>query len=470
MHARSRFLSLAAVAFASVGSGCAPEPSADEAVVSVQQALTGAAGLSITGSSNITNMTVNHAQEFDGLFHLSNSTGKAVTIQRQMFFFAAPGGYAYPGPTFDNWWPSVPAGATMLPAGPFAWGFTAPVSHLVIRVDGRTSAGTPLSTLKAVPVLATGRAAPAASPYTTDVVVGVQGALEVLSLAGGQRWLGVTGSVVDTTGSAAGLPVVTAKARNSSGTTVANLQVLLTGPSDPPIRAFIAWTPLSATAQVTDLRLTASHNVGGTTLSQTRTIAVASASPLPISSPVAGTWAWNNGPGETVWHAHSGGPEARYAYDMGIYRMVNGRMQSYSGDPNVNASFFCWGQPIRAAMGGVVRQVQDQLPDNNGMLQDRNEGNNEITIEHPNGVFTRYAHMRQFSARVRVGDPVAAGTVIAEVGNAGASSEPHLHFHAYKLDATGRVAGIPVAVNGLHSEAGIPLAGVPRGGTRYTTP
>ena len=43
------------------------------------------------------------------------------------------------------------------------------------------------------------------------------------------------------------------------------------------------------------------------------------------------------------------------------------------------------------------------------------------------------AHFRLGSLKVTVGEWVEAGQVIAEVGNSGASDEPHLHIHAQRL-------------------------------------
>ncbi|WP_083800704.1 M23 family metallopeptidase [Rhodobacter ferrooxidans] len=40
------------------------------------------------------------------------------------------------------------------------------------------------------------------------------------------------------------------------------------------------------------------------------------------------------------------------------------------------------------------------------------------------------AHFRQGSLQVAVGDTLATGRPIGEVGNSGESSEPHLHMHA----------------------------------------
>lgn len=51
---------------------------------------------------------------------------------------------------------------------------------------------------------------------------------------------------------------------------------------------------------------------------------------------------------------------------------------------------------------------------------------NCIEISHGNGLVTRYAHMSAF--RARVGQDVAAGTVIGAIGNTGRSTGPHLHF------------------------------------------
>lgn len=51
-----------------------------------------------------------------------------------------------------------------------------------------------------------------------------------------------------------------------------------------------------------------------------------------------------------------------------------------------------------------------------------------ITIDHGNGVQSRYAHMYADGLFVRPGDDVAAGQNIAAIGNSGVSSGCHLHF------------------------------------------
>jgi hypothetical protein len=444
-----------------------PEPATTTAVGALS-----ASGLTLTGSASMEPLSpdVGYAQIFGGNFFLTNNTTRTVTVDKQSFYFAAPGGFVW-SPSTDIWWQDpIPAGGTFEGGGGWIW--SAPVAHMVMRVDGRTSTGTPVAGIGGHPILAPGFASPGPSPVVDDVNIGVQGPLEIVRLTSGERWLELDGSIVDTTQTATTAPTFSLQARNASGATVATLSQQF-GPFEGLQwhRLFVAWTALPQNATVTNIRATASQVIFNGTRSQTRTIPVVTATPISIVSPVAGVdWMWSNGPGQLPYHAHSFAPEARYAYDLGIHRMVNGNLQSFQGDPTVNSSFFCWDQPIRAAMTGTVVMVQDTHPDNNGMLQDRNEGNNEVIIQHPNNVFTRYTHVRQGTATVHVGQTVYAGSVVGLVGNAGASSEPHLHFAVFKLDATGRAAAVAFTIPGMRSASGANVTGVPKSPFIYQTP
>ena len=56
-------------------------------------------------------------------------------------------------------------------------------------------------------------------------------------------------------------------------------------------------------------------------------------------------------------------------------------------------------------------------------------GGNHVIIDIGGGHYAFYAHLKPGSLRVKVGDRVKRGQVIALVGNTGNSTEPHLHFH-----------------------------------------
>lgn len=73
------------------------------------------------------------------------------------------------------------------------------------------------------------------------------------------------------------------------------------------------------------------------------------------------------------------------------------------------------GTPIRAAAGGVVLDVGWHP-----------EYGQTLELDHGNRLTTLYAHLQR--ALVKPGDIVRRGQVIAEVGNSGRSTGPHLHF------------------------------------------
>jgi RHS repeat-associated protein len=75
------------------------------------------------------------------------------------------------------------------------------------------------------------------------------------------------------------------------------------------------------------------------------------------------------------------------------------------------------GSPIRSFASGKVAWV-DTSP----------TWGNYVVIDHGQGYFSLYAHIRDGGTLVDVGDPISDGQIIAEVGNTGRSSGPHLHL------------------------------------------
>jgi murein DD-endopeptidase MepM/ murein hydrolase activator NlpD len=86
--------------------------------------------------------------------------------------------------------------------------------------------------------------------------------------------------------------------------------------------------------------------------------------------------------------------------------------------------------PILAALDGVIISVKDDS-DKGGLDKKFEDDGNFIEILHVNDEISEYEHLRQHSAKVKVGDRVSAGQIIAEVGNTGWSECPHLHFMVY---------------------------------------
>jgi murein DD-endopeptidase MepM/ murein hydrolase activator NlpD len=73
-----------------------------------------------------------------------------------------------------------------------------------------------------------------------------------------------------------------------------------------------------------------------------------------------------------------------------------------------------------------------------------------VVIDIGGGRYAFYAHVQPGSLRVKVGDTVKRGQVLALVGNSGNSTEPHLHFHIVDGIAPGTstlgAEGVPYAI------------------------
>ena len=83
---------------------------------------------------------------------------------------------------------------------------------------------------------------------------------------------------------------------------------------------------------------------------------------------------------------------------------------------------------------------------------------NLVRILHDDGTFAVYAHLNWNSIRVRPGEQVRAGQYIADSGNTGFSSGPHLHF-AVQRNMGMRVDSVPIAFRGASSSRVAPATG-----------
>ncbi|MGW4032578.1 M23 family metallopeptidase [Streptomyces sp. NPDC004838] len=80
---------------------------------------------------------------------------------------------------------------------------------------------------------------------------------------------------------------------------------------------------------------------------------------------------------------------------------------------------------------------------------------NRIVLDLGDGTYAMYAHVRRGSLTVRAGDRVRAGQQLAQCGNSGNSTEPHVHFQLMDAPDLDTARGIPFRWRGF----GIPAKG-----------
>jgi len=121
-------------------------------------------------------------------------------------------------------------------------------------------------------------------------------------------------------------------------------------------------------------------------------------------------------------------------YPVGAsYRLMQGYCYSKGGHRNQLAYDFETpvGTQVIAVRSGLVMQVRSDLPDDG--RQPESGQHNHIMIKHDDGTVAFYAHLKQNSILVKVGDRVYQGQPIAKSGNSGNTQGlPHLHFGVYQ--------------------------------------
>jgi murein DD-endopeptidase MepM/ murein hydrolase activator NlpD len=115
------------------------------------------------------------------------------------------------------------------------------------------------------------------------------------------------------------------------------------------------------------------------------------------------------------------------------------------------------GTAVHAAREGLVINVAHRFFRSGLALEVRDEAN-FVQILHDDGTTAIYAHLQMDTIRVRPGQRVGRGEYIANSGNTGFSSGPHLHFVVIR-NAGLRSESVPVTFAGPGGSSVAPRTG-----------
>lgn len=215
--------------------------------------------------------------------------------------------------------------------------------------------------------------------------------------------------------------------------------------------------------------------------------------PVLLRVPVTGRWLALNGPATKVpSHTHS--HAQTYAIDLKYVPAEDGDEEG--AVPSAPPFRWFWplarsprryptyGRPLLAPADGVVVATAQRQRDHlsrmslpaflflylegfvRGLGRPSHLMGNHIVLDLGNGVYAAFAHLRRGSLDVAVGDRVSAGQRIAECGNSGNSSEPHLHFQLMDGPDVMTARGVPFAWH-YREDDGVERTGVPEDTTHF---
>ena len=116
------------------------------------------------------------------------------------------------------------------------------------------------------------------------------------------------------------------------------------------------------------------------------------------------------------------------------------------------------GTDVVAARDGVVFDIASKNYRSGSDASVDGPAANVVRILHDDGTYAIYAHLNTNTIRVKPGDSVERGQYIADSGNTGFSSGPHLHF-AVVRNVGLRVESVPVTFLGANSASIVPASG-----------
>ena len=140
-----------------------------------------------------------------------------------------------------------------------------------------------------------------------------------------------------------------------------------------------------------------------------------------------------------VSQAHEGAithkDDWRFAFDFVI---ADETQKTFKSPGEEVTDFYCYNLPVLSPAAGYVVTLVDGIVDNAiGEVNLGENWGNAIVIKHSDFLYSKITHIKDASFKVKLGDYVKKGEVLASCGNSGRSPEPHIHFQVQSTPFVG---------------------------------
>lgn len=184
--------------------------------------------------------------------------------------------------------------------------------------------------------------------------------------------------------------------------------------------------------------------------------------------PVSGSWYAAAGPSAHTHHRWAYMEE--FAYDLVQLGTNN---LTYKDDYTKAENYYCYGKDVLAVAAGEVIAVMDSIDEAKLYPKDLPQeeymkfvrarqsdlikkygvlgvSGNIVLLKHGEKEYSFYGHLKKGSVTVKPGQKISQGHVIAQIGNSGNSTEPHLHFQLNEGSSILDSRSIPVRFTNLN--------------------
>ncbi len=246
-------------------------------------------------------------------------------------------------------------------------------------------------------------------------------------------------------------------------------------PANGRLVVFNPFQHFGASARLTDVRYVGVFSAGKDAPEQRVELRVAPKAFVPrthLALPLAGPVFVHDGHDLTAHHRRldiTGGMTThfgitsnfmRYAHDLAI---TDAAGSLYRTDGATPEDWYGYGAPVMATGDGVVSEMHDGMPDNRkGAPPPFDQAaimknlklflGNYVIIDHGNGEFSLFAHLKQGSVKVKPGQRVARKEAIAAMGMSGDAFLVHLHYQLQS--SAGFDEGLPAVFENVQFATG----------------